>query len=81
MEDFMSPEKAAIQLILNNQNKTSLNYAIPYCKAAMNMKEGTNEFKVQCIYILNNITHWFHPSARNVRMILKGVVKEYNKKE
>jgi hypothetical protein len=73
----MSPEKAAIQLILNDvkHHKTSLNYAINYCREAMNMKEDSEEFKTQCLYILSNITRWIHPSARNVKLILKGVNK------
>ena len=78
MEDFMSPEKAAIQLILNDVKKytTSLNYAVGYCRVAMGLKEGSAEFKTQCMYILDDIQHWIHPSARHVRLILKGVIKQ-----
>jgi hypothetical protein len=73
----------AIQIILDDRIKNpktssygkhpkSLVWAINYCKEAMDMEEGSNEFKVQIIYILNNIIHWQHPQASEVRKVLRS---------
>lgn len=48
---------------------TSLNYAMGYVRYAKGMTG--RELEVQCIYILNNISHWRHKEAKNVRNILK----------
>jgi hypothetical protein len=67
---------AAIKIILSDETryKTSLNYAVNYCKAAL--KQEGEDLRVQCVYILNNITHWRHPKASAIRSILKAYVKE-----
>lgn len=67
--------KFAINTILQDKAKhtTSLNYAVNYCKAALNM-EG-NELAVQCLYILNNITGWRHPKAAATRAVLRDYAK------
>jgi hypothetical protein len=67
--------KAAIRDILEDEKSysTSLNYAVGYCKAALYMTG--HELKVQTLYILNNITHWRHPKAKDVRRILKEYYK------
>jgi hypothetical protein len=64
--------KDAIQTILSDKTKypTSLNWAVNYCEAALDMVGG--ELRVQCLYILNNITSWRHPKAKEVRSVLKG---------
>lgn len=61
----------AIGVILSDKAKytTSLNYAVNYCRAAMYMQG--EELRVQCLYILNNITSWRHPQAKEVRAVLK----------
>ena len=66
----------AIEIILSDEKhySTSLNYAVNYCKAAMTMTK--EELKVQCLYILGNITGWRHPDAKAVRQILKDYSKE-----
>jgi hypothetical protein len=66
----------AINVILSDVKayKTSLNYAVGYCKAARTMTE--HELAVQCLYILNNIQHWRNPNAKTVRTVLKAFVKE-----
>lgn len=51
----------------------SLNWAVNYCLNAMRM--SGRELRVQCMYILNNITHWRHPDAKEVRRCLKEYVK------
>jgi hypothetical protein len=68
----------AIRKILDDKASysKSLNYAVEYCKNAMDM--GGEELRVQCLYILNNIAHWRHADAKEVRLVLKrfcGIVK------
>jgi hypothetical protein len=67
--------KDAIKVILSDKSsyRTSLNYAINYCKEALDLTGG--ELKVLCLYILNNITRWRHPQAKEVRIILKNFSK------
>jgi len=65
--------KQAIQLIIQNQDSPALNYAVNYAKAALNMDENSNEFEVQCLYILNNITHW---RAKKGDETMKNQIKE-----
>lgn len=71
-----SEVKEAIKVILSDEKayKTSLNYAVDYCKAALSMTG--HELAVQCLYILNNIQHWRNPNAKDVRIVLKAFVKE-----
>lgn len=66
----------AIDVILSDKKSytTSLNYAVDYCRFAKRMTG--HDLAVQCLYILNNIQHWRHPSAKNVRVVLKAFVKE-----
>ncbi len=66
----------AIEVILSDIKayKTSLNYAVDYCKAALVMTG--HELAIQCLYILNNIQHWRNPNAKDVRIVLKAFVKE-----
>lgn len=78
----MNPEanvKNAIGIILSDKAKhaTSLNWAIYYCKAALSM--GGEELRTQCLYILNNITGWRHPRAKEVREVLKGFASQTDK--
>ncbi|MFA5692361.1 MAG: hypothetical protein WC907_01995 [Acholeplasmataceae bacterium] len=65
-------KQEAISVILSDKEhyRTSLNYAVGYCRAARSM-EG-DELRVQCLYILNNIVHWRHPLAKQVRAALRG---------
>jgi hypothetical protein len=62
----------AIKDILKDEKsyKTSLNWAVNYCRAALDM-EGES-LRVQCLYILNNIAHWRNPDAKRIRGILKA---------
>jgi hypothetical protein len=63
--------KEAIKVILSDEKSyaTSLNWAVNYCRAALQM-EG-QELKVQCLYILNNIQKWRHLQTKEVRIALK----------
>jgi len=65
--------KQAIQLIIQNQETPALNYAVNYAKAAMLMDENSNEFEVQCIYIVNNIAGW---RAKKGDYVMKNQIKE-----
>lgn len=62
----------AIGVILSDKQAypKSLNWAVNYCLAAMSM-EG-EDLRVQCLYILGNITSWRHPEAPGVRKTLKA---------
>lgn len=68
--------KEALQVILNDTKHygTSLNWAINYVKAASCMQEGSEELRVQCLYILTNLEHWTvkqNPLARSVKDALR----------
>lgn len=67
--------KQAIEEVLSDTKayKTSLNYAVAYCKAARYMTG--KDLEVQVLYILSNITHWRNPNAKDVRATLKAFVK------
>ncbi len=67
-----SEVREAIQKILADKPAyaKSLNYAVEYCRAAQYM--SGEELRVQCLYILGNITHWRHADAKEVRKVLKG---------
>lgn len=66
-------KREAIEIILSDKDKykTSLNYVINYCLTALKMDEKSYAFEVQCAYILNNITGWRHPQAKDVREALR----------
>ena len=67
--------KEAIQEILKDKEayKTSLNYAVNYCAAALS--QSGHDLAVQCLYILGNISRWRNPEAKKVRAILKAFSK------
>lgn len=63
--------KDAIGVILADTKAygTSLNYAVGYARLAQHMTG--EDLRVQCLYILSNITHWRNPQAKEVRITLK----------
>jgi hypothetical protein len=65
----------AIKVILSDKKSypTSLNYAVNYCLLSREMHGEA--LRVQCLYILSNITHWRHPEAKTIRQTLKDFVK------
>jgi hypothetical protein len=67
----MDKVKDAIRIILSDKKSypTSLNYAVGYCQYALGM--SGEDLRVQCLYILNNISHWRHEQAKSVRRTLK----------
>jgi hypothetical protein len=62
----------AIRVILSDRAAypKSLNCAVAYCHAALAM--NGHDLKIQTLYILNNITGWRHPQAKEVRKVLKA---------
>jgi hypothetical protein len=62
----------AVRLILDDKKSysTSLNWAVGYCRAALQM--SGEELRVQILYILNNISHWRNKDAKEVRTILRA---------
>jgi hypothetical protein len=64
--------KDAIAVILEDTTAytTSLNYAVGYARLAQHMTG--EDLRVQCLYILGNISHWRSPQAKEVRITLKG---------
>uniref|UniRef100_A0A6H2A6A0 Uncharacterized protein n=2 Tax=viral metagenome TaxID=1070528 RepID=A0A6H2A6A0_9ZZZZ len=76
MEDLMRPRielkvHNSLRLIIANKDQKALNYAVNYARAGLSMTG--EELRVQCLYVLNNITHWRGEVAKEVR----GVLKEY----
>ena len=66
--------RSAIWTILSDVGSysKSLNYAVNYCRAGINM-EG-EELRAQVPYILNNVKGWRHPKAKEVRKVLKDKI-------
>ena len=64
--------KMALDKILSDTKayRTSLNYAVNYARAGLYM--SGEELRIQCLYIIGNITKWRHPAAKEVRTILKS---------
>lgn len=58
-----------LSLIIKNRNEKALNYAVNYARAGQGMTG--QEAKVQCLYILNNMTAWRGETAKAVRESLK----------
>lgn len=67
--------KQAIRKILDDTKSyaTSLNYAVNYCRHALEM--SGHELQVQCLYILNNIQYWRGPGSKEIRQTLKAFAK------
>lgn len=68
--------KMALDKIIGDKKSynTSLNYAINYTRAGLGM--SGEELRVQCLYILSNLSSWRHPAAKEVRHILKTFSKQ-----
>jgi len=54
----MISAKEAMQMIVDDCECPALNYAVNYAKAGLEMDEGSDEFRVQCLYLIGNISHW-----------------------
>lgn len=64
----------ACRLILSEREKPALNYAVSYAHAGLAMRDA-EEARVQCLYILGNITGWRGELANEVRQSLKRLAK------
>lgn len=70
VEEFHS----ACQSILHESKSPALNYAVGYARAGLSMTDP-REVQVQCLYILNNITHWRGTTAKRSRETFKRLAK------
>lgn len=70
VEEFHS----ACQSILYERALPALNYAVGYALAGLSMTDPS-EVQVQCLYILNNITHWRGETAKRCRETFKQLAK------
>ncbi len=66
--------REALQKIVDNSGEKSLNRAVNYASYGLSI-EDERELKVQCLYVLNNISRWRGEVAREVRKTLKEFVK------
>ena len=64
----------ALREIVENQKEPSLNYAVNYALYGLGLPDG-EELRVQCLYVLNNISRWRGPLATEVRATLKAYTK------
>ena len=69
----------ALRCIVDNRDKKALNYAVNYAYYALEMLNkgcaaDNYGFRVQLIYVKNNITHWRGEDAKRVREILKRAI-------
>lgn len=61
---------AALQRITENSKEKALNYAVGYARCGLGM-DNPHELRTQCLYVLNNMTHWRGETAKAVRTTLK----------
>jgi hypothetical protein len=61
---------ACTDVILGAKASKALNYAVGYARAGMNLSDAES-IRVQCLYILNNITHWRGDTAKRARAVFK----------
>ena len=65
--------RRALATIVFHHNEKSLNYAVNYARAGQRM--SGHELKVQCLYVLNNMSRWRGDVAKEVRQTLKDYTK------
>lgn len=56
----------ALQLIVKYQAMPALNYAVNYAKHGLTLDRDSNEFRVQMLYVANNISNWRATKAFDV---------------
>ena len=64
----------AMATIVANRDQKAVNWAVNYAQVGMDMTG--EELRVQCLYVLNNISHWRGEEATAVRNILKAYTKQ-----
>lgn len=62
--------RSSLRVILNNSDKKALNWAVNYAREGLEMYG--KDLRVQCLYVLNNMTHWTGTVATEVRETLKA---------
>lgn len=65
--------RSALQTIVRHQEEKAVNWAVNYAKAGIHMSGEI--LRVQCLYVLNNITHWRGEDAKRVRNTLKSFTR------
>ncbi len=60
----------ALQIIVDNSTAKALNYAVNYADVGRRMSGKT--LRIQCLYVLNNMTHWRGEDATKVRQVLRA---------
>jgi len=72
----MSLAKNVLRSILMLESEAGdLPFAKAYAKVALEMPEESEAFRVQLLYVLNNLRAWHGNAARNGKRILKRVAK------
>lgn len=70
-----SDVRDAFRTIIAQATKTkAVNWAVNYAREGLAMTE--HELKTQCLYVLNNITHWRGELAKTTRETLRKFVAE-----
>lgn len=65
--------KNSLRQIVAHSDAKALNYAVNYAKAGLSM--SGDELRVQCLYVLNNMSRWRGDVAKSVRKTLKDFTK------
>lgn len=74
MKELVEEFHSACQNVVNERASPALNYAVGYAQAGGGMNDP-HEIQVQCLYILNNITHWRGPVAKTTRATFKRLAE------
>lgn len=74
MKHLVEEFHSACQNVVNERISPALNYAVGYAQAGGTMNDP-KAIQVQCLYILNNITHWRGPVAKATRGTFKRLAK------
>lgn len=61
--------RECLRMIVEHRNEKSLNWAVNYAAAGISM--SGDALRVQCLYVLNNMTRWRGEIAKQVRSTLK----------
>lgn len=64
----------ACQRVYDNRASAALDYAVGYARAGLSVSDP-HECRVQCLYILNNMTHWRGAVAKECREDFKRLGK------
>ena len=65
--------KDAMRLVVANKEMKALNYAVNYALAGLDMVEDSHEFRVQCLYLVGNLSSW---RATQSSSVTKEEIKE-----